>query len=295
MATEQPLTIYTWWDQLPEHLKTKTQLGELGFKPGGPIRAQIEYGKGRRHRIYDLYDQREAVQKVATPAQLRALEQARIKQRTCTRCGKVVERPSDLSPRGRCPACLAELATVAEIELELRRLLHGKTVVVYNAMYDSTRFEEEIARMCTPSDEQLLWLIDKDWSRSMWADHQWNAWNRYDEYRRLVSDHAQWWRDRVSWECAMAEYAVFYGDWNERYRNYSYQALRGGHRAVGDCRACLDLLHRMADTPLSTETPRPVLDGQALEDVLDAEAYAMQLEADGRHPDDDPAQYQKVS
>lgn len=142
--------------------------------------------------------------------------------------------------------------TFAEIELELRRLLHGRTVVVYNAAFDAGILESEISRMCTPSDEQLAWLIDHDWSLSMWDRQRFDAWQRYNDYKYLIRDHAWWWRERIDWDCAMLEYACYVGERRGRH-TYRYQPLRGGHRAVGDCRACLQVIQRMAATRLSTE------------------------------------------
>lgn len=374
----QTMKTYGWWDQVPDNLKTKTQLGELHLKPAGPVRARIEYGRNSRHRIYDLYDVGEAVAKVATPAQLAALEQARIAQRTCKRCGAIVDLPSDLSKRGRCPACVAAVhaakrakeldatilwarsmlvmpdalildtettdlhgylveigiirmdgtlvyeqlvnpqtaiqashihgitdrmvwnaPTFADIELELRRLLHGRTVIVYNAAYDAGVLESEISRLCTPDREAMLWLYSP--SESPWSD-AWGPWGRYSEYRRLISEHASWWRERVDWQCAMLEYSTFVGDWHDYYRNYRYQPLGGGHRAVGDCRACLEVIQRMAATPLSTEPPaateevvedRP--DVESLDFQIDQMVYYQQLEDAGIHPDDDPDQWQKAT
>ncbi len=97
---------YGWWDQVPENLKTKTALAADGLKPGGDPAARIEYGRGRRHRIYDLYDAKAAHQKQqATPAQLAALEAARLAQRTCPRCKTVVASKTALDPElGICDA-----------------------------------------------------------------------------------------------------------------------------------------------------------------------------------------------
>jgi DNA polymerase III epsilon subunit-like protein len=48
-------------------------------------------------------------------------------------------------------------------------------------------------------------------------------------------------------ECAMYEYARFYGEWSNYWGNYKWQPLYGGdHSAIGDCRATLSLLKRMA-------------------------------------------------
>ncbi len=143
--------------------------------------------------------------------------------------------------------------TFACLEPELRRLLHGHTVVVYNAMYDSSVLEREISRMCTPSDEALAWLIKKDHTLSMWARQPWDAYWHHQEHLMLVQSHSWWWRDQIKWECAMDAYAVFAGEPRGYRRGYKWQPLRGGHRAVGDCLACLELIKRMAATKLSTE------------------------------------------
>lgn len=338
---------YGWWDEVPEHLMTRTALGKEGLKPAGPIAAKIEYGKGRRHRIHDLYNRNEATPKQKpTPAQLAALEKARIATRTCSKCGTVVEKPSLLGKRtGRCINCRMMVAegkrthevdkliawarsmlanpdalildtettalmgyiceigiirmdgtvvyeslvnpqepnyatdihgisdrmtwsapTFADIEPDLRWLLHGRTVVVFNAAYDSEVLEIEIRRLCTPSDEALAWLVKTDWD--VWDERGYGllapGWKgqvrrlktiRDDSlaYRRVVTEHSMWWCERIGWECAMLKYSCFVGEWSERYHDYKYQALGGGHRAVGDCQATLAVLKRMANTPLSTE------------------------------------------
>ncbi|HVU67052.1 MAG TPA: 3'-5' exonuclease [Ktedonobacteraceae bacterium] len=49
------------------------------------------------------------------------------------------------------------------------------------------------------------------------------------------------------WQCAMLEYARYYGDWNSYYGSYCWQKLPGaGHRAIADARATLELIKRMA-------------------------------------------------
>lgn len=48
-------------------------------------------------------------------------------------------------------------------------------------------------------------------------------------------------------ECVMLPYAEFVGEWNPRYGNYKWQKLPSGdHSAIGDCRATLKCIHRMA-------------------------------------------------
>lgn len=49
--------VFTWWDEIPSMLRTKTQWGEAGRKLARGVVpfAAIEYGRGRRYRRYDLY------------------------------------------------------------------------------------------------------------------------------------------------------------------------------------------------------------------------------------------------
>tara|TARA_R110001592_G_scaffold295142_1_gene565034 strand:- start:398 stop:1009 length:612 start_codon:yes stop_codon:yes gene_type:complete len=52
-------------------------------------------------------------------------------------------------------------------------------------------------------------------------------------------------------ECVMLPYSEFKGKWSEYYYSYTYQKLPGGdHSAIGDCRATLALLNKMAETEL---------------------------------------------
>jgi hypothetical protein len=334
------LPYYTWWDQLPDYLKTKTQLDQAGLKPGGPIRARIAYGRGRRARDYALYDQREAVaKKPPTPAQRAALDKAQLARRTCRECGRVVERPGLLSVRGRCWPCREAAATrrrtreldatigwarelmerddvlildaettdlhgdlleigvihpdgtvafeslvnpeapiaaeaerihgisrdlvwnaptFADIEPQLRQLLHGKTVIVYNADYDSGVLWNAVRRLCTLPNEARALLITTDWETGQRRDgtpyrvlrtirdETWTS-------DRLANDQASWWIGRIDWQCAMLQYSCYVGEWHDYYHDYRYQPLWGGHRAVDDCRACLRVVQGMAATPLAIE------------------------------------------
>ena len=49
--------------------------------------------------------------------------------------------------------------------------------------------------------------------------------------------------------CIMIAYSMFIGDWSEYHGNYKYQKLPGGdHTAIGDCKATLELIKKMAST-----------------------------------------------
>ena len=52
----------------------------------------------------------------------------------------------------------------------------------------------------------------------------------------------------AAWHCAMLEYAKFSGVWNGAKQDYRWHKLHGGdHSALGDCRATLATLARMAE------------------------------------------------
>ena len=89
---------YMRWADVPEYLKTKTQLGRDRLKPGGAVQGVIstQYGD------WNLYDLREALPKrTMTEAQRTALEKAREAAeaaRRCEQCGAVALRPGERRP-----------------------------------------------------------------------------------------------------------------------------------------------------------------------------------------------------
>ena len=102
-------TTYTWWEQAPEHLKTKTQLGKEGLKPGPHHRAYMDTTK-YRGGYYKLFDVKEAVPKrKVSAAQQKVLERARHaaeeKRRTCPSCKTLVGSAHELYGDGICDAC----------------------------------------------------------------------------------------------------------------------------------------------------------------------------------------------
>jgi DNA polymerase-3 subunit epsilon len=89
----------------------------------------------------------------------------------------------------------------------LRPVLHGRRVVIYNAAYD----KRILRQSCQAHGLDSLGLFP------------------------------------VAYECAMEWYAQWYGEWNSYWQSYRWQPLAGGdHSALGDCRACLAALQRMA-------------------------------------------------
>ncbi|MFH8717645.1 hypothetical protein [Streptomyces zaomyceticus] len=88
------LTRYTSWDQVPDGLHTKTQLGEMDhppLKPGGDPVAQVLYHGNFYAPLYQL--ETAVTKRRATPAQRAALDRARELQHLCRRCGVRDDEP----------------------------------------------------------------------------------------------------------------------------------------------------------------------------------------------------------
>lgn len=64
------------------------------------------------------------------------------------------------------------------------------------------------------------------------------------------------WIEGIGFECAMTQYAAWYGEWSEYWGNFKYQRLSGGHRALGDCLATLKLIQEMANSKTTKESEK---------------------------------------
>lgn len=90
----------------------------------------------------------------------------------------------------------------------LRGILKGKRVVVYNAAFDGPIYHELACRAEGIESVGPLWK---------------------------------------AWDCAMTRYAEYVGEFSDYHGSYKWQKLEGGdHSAIGDCRAALVLIRRMA-------------------------------------------------
>jgi len=63
-------------------------------------------------------------------------------------------------------------------------------------------------------------------------------------------------------ECVMEWYAQYYGDYNDYFGDFTWQPLNGGHNAISDCLAVLDLMIQMATETANIEnlTARELFD-----------------------------------
>ncbi len=114
--------------------------------------------------------------------------------------------------------CAPDFAALVDL---LGSLLHGKTVVAYNAEFDADVFQRELGRLYAGQPDS--WQRVADWMRP------------------------------IQWEDAMEPYSQWVGMWSDYWGNYKWQALGGTHDAADDCLELLRVLRLMAadlDAPL---------------------------------------------
>ena len=118
--------------------------------------------------------------------------------------------------------CAPPFAAVVD---RLASLLHGKTVVTYNAEFDADVFQRELGRLYAGQPDS--WQRVADWMRqSHWVD-------------------------------AMEKYSQWCGEWSDYWGNYKWQRLGGSHDAAEDCLELLRVLRLMAadlDAPNEHQT-----------------------------------------
>ncbi|GAB4203508.1 MAG: hypothetical protein OHK0022_27710 [Roseiflexaceae bacterium] len=315
---------YSWFDQIPQEHQgswlTRRQLAELGLRPGGPIVAQVVWGRGRKEKFANLYDKAEAKpKKEATVAQLAALEQAQLKRRTCPGCGvdQGFVLPWRWVPEEHCVVCearqiahdraeairlarealaapetiivdtettgldgylveiavidttgavllntrinpqapieegaqrihgiseadLADAPTFAQIKDDLARACEGRRIWTYNAAFDLGIIANEVYRHSEATALAGRFKDDPD-GEAKARQHAGKQWCR--------------WRSRAGrqWRCLMRLYGEFVGEWSSYHGDYRFQRLPGGdHTALGDARAALAVLRRMAEAEIET-------------------------------------------
>lgn len=105
-------------------------------------------------------------------------------------------------------ADVAEAPTIAKVQPRIVETIGRRQLVIYNANFDLTLIRQSLIA-CGLPDLEL---------------------------ESLAGVH-----------CAMQWYAQYVGEWNDYWGNYRWQKLPGGdHSALGDARATLALLRRMA-------------------------------------------------
>ncbi|GAA2110795.1 3'-5' exonuclease [Streptomyces synnematoformans] len=121
---------------------------------------------------------------------------------------------------------------------DLERVLEGKRCLIYNDVYDLGRLRHELT----------LHHLDHA-ARASASTTTAGAGAVAEEVREqalaAARTRAAAWVDALHVEDVMGPYSDWVGDWNDYWGNNEWQALRGGHRAAGDCRAVLDCLRAM--------------------------------------------------
>ncbi|MFB7030993.1 MULTISPECIES: exonuclease domain-containing protein [unclassified Streptomyces] len=112
----------------------------------------------------------------------------------------------------------------------LTRALEGRRVIIYNKEYDTGVLSYELNRH---HQEHSLTLPGSEPLRP------------YEQHPATAE-----WMNAQQWDrCAMLAYAVHVGDWSDYWGGWSWQKLRGGHRALGDCRTVVERIREMAERP----------------------------------------------
>lgn len=106
---------------------------------------------------------------------------------------------------GIAPEMVQDAPTFVQLEPQLRALLHGKTVVVYNAEYDANVLRREVDRLHL----RALRAAMPEPHASADKQREWLA--RYNG----CFEAGRAWIDAVNWVCAMEHYAAFVGEWNQ--------------------------------------------------------------------------------
>ena len=162
---------------------------------------------------------------------------------------------------------VADAAELMHILPEMAKIMHGKTVVVYNAAFDMEVLlnclyrRECLSRSDLPDENRevmssSVYLVNGfsgNWKKRgdlSVAGHYVDVEELYRPYWE-ARNNAYAWINKSTWECAMHPYSQWVGDWNDYHGSYRWQRLPGGdHTAIGDCHATYAVLQRMAEPDL---------------------------------------------
>ncbi|MCX5199705.1 3'-5' exonuclease [Streptomyces sp. NBC_00249] len=138
--------------------------------------------------------------------------------------GQGVSIPAEASAiHGITDSDVDQAPTFSDIAVRLTQVLDGRRILIWNAPYDVGRLRYELNRHYT-------------------------AMGHSD-----AAASADAWLDCMRFEDAMIPYSDWVGDWSDYWGSYRWQALRGGHRALGDVRTVIERLREMAATPAASD------------------------------------------
>lgn len=129
-------------------------------------------------------------------------------------------------------ATVANAPTFGEIYNYLLMAIGGKRVAIYNASFDVTMLHQS----------EQLYHLERDPS---WAPIDKDGWQAL-----------------AVWEDVMIPYSNYVGEWSEYHGNNRWQKLPGGdHSALGDARACLAVIKKIAGV-LNSSITVPAMDDE---------------------------------
>lgn len=278
------LHTYEKWDDIPDHLKTKTSLEKSGLRlaPDQEPVAQIRRWKKRRGQwheyFYDLYNTSDAQPKRAiSNAQQKALKKAQAAAKAswyCTSCGRRLDT-RDRKSFG-CWRCRDK----NEARKWAQQLLNNNDFVVMDT--ETTGLQGEIIELAIidsngntlmntrlnprltiePGAIAVHGITNADLVSEPNFPQIYNKltgiltsaqitiiYNAAFDTERLAFTCSLHHLPKIQYksECAMEWYAQYYGQWSHYYKSYKWQPLiSGDHSALGDCLATLELIKYMA-------------------------------------------------
>ncbi|MEG4007690.1 3'-5' exonuclease [Microcoleus sp. Pol11C1] len=278
------LTKYSWWgesNEPPPHLKTKKQLGELGLsplKPSGIIET-------RKYDVF-LYDTNNPEscrpKRKPTPKQLETLAanrlQAQIKrdyqewyrevgfiEKDRVRAVKWAREQLlvpdgwlilDTETTGLNDAEIVEIAIINPLGEPLLNTLVRPTIsipaeateihgITDEDVNDAPTFPEIYPSIAEVLEDKQVLIYNSAFDIKILNDccklHGLPMLNLQQRSECLMEWAAQW-----------------KGSWSNYYKNYRYFPLNGGHRALGDCIAALQLIKKMAADSDRINCPVPI-------------------------------------
>lgn len=289
------LSTYSRWEDVPDGLKTRTQLGQMGLKPGKEQQpAAIKTHWNYKIPDYDLYDVSLAIpKKPLSEAQKQAIEKAQaasLAARTCRGCGIVEElgqhyRHKLYIRNGYCPRCRERKEHLQDIEDAITwatEILAMPADKVFVMDTETTGLDGEIIDLAiTDLSGNVLFnshfkplteiepgataihglTVDSLRDAPLWTETYPQLVTLLHSADLILIYNASFDTARISYtcqlhgvddiefkyDCLMLWYAQYVNDWSSYWKSYRWQPLYGGdHTALGDCKAALETLRRMA-------------------------------------------------
>lgn len=236
------LPTYNRWEDVPQNLKTKTQLSLMGLRPKKD-QSPVALKTSRDWRVpdYNLYDIALAIPKrQPTPAQLERLAQGRKTahlNRICSRCGNAATKDR------LCDDCRRIIRDRKESISIAANWLAGNNIILDT---ETTGLNGEIVQLGI-IDMAGNTLLDTFIAPTVPISYGAYQIHRIDDSMlRGAPTMAELWPS-LQEIFKRTEIVIIYN-------SYRWQPLDGGdHSAIGDCRATLALLQRMATSKSNEE------------------------------------------